>query len=155
PQTKKDLETDQEQLFNQPPPGQAPLLTGPYPLPAEGLVVRQTATGWRDEQHGDYPLPGVTGGDYDLPSTPDPTLAMLVSPDGSGGWMVGGETGTGLGPQGRAIQTADVMRYGPGAEPPANAATSPIGLTSGTVSLAVGGHAQCAGPCADLSGTGI
>jgi hypothetical protein len=155
PQTEEDFKTDEEQLYNQPPPGQAPLLTRPYPMPAEGLVVKQTATGWRDEQHGDYPLPGVVGGAYDLPASPDPTLAMLVSPDGSGGWMVGGQTGAGLGRQGKAVQTSDVMRYGPGAEPPGNAATTPIGLPAGTVNFAVAGHAQCAGPCADLTGTGI
>ncbi|HEY7255281.1 MAG TPA: hypothetical protein VH476_01240 [Solirubrobacterales bacterium] len=151
------IETDREQIENQPPPGQAPLLTHPYRLPESSNLARQTATGWRDEQHGRFPIPRSAGGwnAYDLPTRPSPTLAMLVSPDGSGGWMVGGETGTNIEHSGKAVQTADVMRYGTAAAAPANAATTPIGVPAGTVNFAVGGHVQCAGPCADLAATGI
>jgi hypothetical protein len=153
----EDLATDQEQVFNQPPPGQAPLLTDPYPLPGTGLVARQTATGWRDEEHEAFPLPSQVEGqiDYDLPRRPDPVLALLVSPDGSQGWAVGGETGTYVRFQGEAVQTAGVMRYGTAAAPPNNAAAAPIVANPGVASFAVGGNAQCAGPCADLAGSGI
>ncbi|HSR95016.1 MAG TPA: hypothetical protein VLK56_09135, partial [Solirubrobacterales bacterium] len=153
----EDLGSDREQVFNQPPPGQPPLLSDPYPLPGSGLVLRQDATGWRDEQHQAYPLPRVVEGQtiYDLPQRPDPVLAMLVSPDGGSGWTVGGETGTFVQFGGEAVQTAGVMRYGPAAAPPANVSSAPIGLQAGAVSFALGGNAQCAGPCADLAGTGI
>ena len=156
-QGEVDLGTDEEQVFNQPPPGQAPLLTSPYPLPGSGFVTRQTAAGWRDEEHQDYPLPPKREGQglYDLPRRPDPMLALLLSPDGSQGWALGGETGTSLGFQGSAIQTAGVMRYGPQATPPANATEAPVQAESGMASFAIGGNAQCAGPCADLAGTGI
>jgi hypothetical protein len=153
----EDLNADLEQVFNQPPPGQAPLLTSPYPLPGSGFVMRQTASGWRDEQHQAYPLPAEAEGReaYDLPRRPDPMLALLLSPDGGEGWAVGGETGTSVRFQGAAIQTAGVMRYGPAATPPINASSSPIQTEAGTASFALGGDAQCAGPCADLAGTGI
>ncbi len=153
----EDLGSDREQVFNQPPPGQPPLLSDPYPLPGSGLVLRQDAAGWRDEQHQAYPLPRVVEGQtiYDLPQRPDPVLAMLVSPDGGSGWTVGGESGTFVQFGGEAVQTAGVMRYGPAAAPPSNVSSAPIGLAAGTVSFALGGNAQCAGPCADLAGTGI
>src|SRR5262249_32751037 len=93
-----DMAVDQEQVFNQPPPGQPPLLTDPYPLPVGGLIVRETATGWRNEQRQQYPLPAHLEDqkEYDLPYHADPVLALLVSPGGGEGWAVGGETGTGL-----------------------------------------------------------
>ena len=155
-ETDRDIGTDQEQVFGQPPAGQAPLLTEPYPLPGSGLVVRQTASGWRDEQHDSFPLPHSEGQSaYDLPARPDPVLALLLGPDGSGGWAVGGETGTFVRFQGEAVQTAGVMRYGASASPPSNATEAPVAATAGAVDFAVGGGAQCAGPCADLTGTGI
>jgi hypothetical protein len=153
----EDMGVDLEQVYNQPPPGQAPLFTSPYPLPGSGFVMRQTAGGWRDEEHQAYPLPSQVEGQeiYDLPRRPDPLLALLLSPDGGQGWVVGGETGTSVRFQGSAIQTAGVMRYGPAATPPANATASPIQPGAGMASFAVGGDAQCAGSCADLAGTGI
>jgi hypothetical protein len=156
-QQTAEVATDEEQLRGQPPPGQAPLLTSPYPLPASGHVLRQTATGWRDEQHQSYPLPRSIGGStaYDLPGDPDPILALLVSPDGSAGWAVGGETGAGVVSEPEAVQTASVMRYGAAAAPPANASAVPISAAAGTAAFAIGGEAECAGPCADLTGTGI
>ena len=154
---REDLNTDLEQIYNQPPPGQAPLFTSPYKLPGSGFVMRQTAGGWRDEEHQAYPLPSkVEGrGVYDLPRHPDPMLALLLSPDGGQGWAVGGETGTSVQFQGSSIQTAGVMRYGPAATPPTNATPSPVQAEPGWASFAVGGDAQCAGPCADLTGTGV
>jgi hypothetical protein len=154
----EDLGDDSEQVFKQPPSGQAPLLSNPYPLPGSGLLLRQTATGWRDEQHQGYPLQqaveGQTG--YDLPLRPDPVLALLTSPDGGQGWAVGGETGTFVRFQGEEVQTAGVQRFGAeSAPPPSNASATAIPPTAGTANFALGGNAQCAGPCADLSGTGI
>jgi hypothetical protein len=144
--------------------GQPPLLTGPYPLPNNGFLVRQTATGWRDEQRQSFPAgerEGVRGA-YDVPRIPDAVLAMLISPDGGSGWVVGGNTGqfgaeSGLQYKGEALQTAGVMRYGPGAAPPTNAATTSIAIPgeSEAATFAVGGGAGCVGPCADREGTGI
>jgi hypothetical protein len=156
-QGRIDLGSDEEQVFNQPSPSQPPLLSDPYPLPGTGSVLRQTASGWRDEQHLSYPLPETVEGQtaYDLPARPDPVLALLVSPDGSRGWAVGGETGTLVSFQGAALQTAGVMRYGSEAAPPSNATVGAIPVSGASVSFAIGGNAQCAGPCADLSGSGI
>jgi hypothetical protein len=156
-QGAQDLASDNEQVFKQSPPGQAPLLSDPYPLPGDGQVLRQTASGWRDEQHQAYPLQQAVEGQtaYDLPTRPDPVLALLISPDGSQGWAVGGETGTFVRFQGEGVQTAGVLRYGAGAAPPSNAAGAVIPLTTGTANFALGGNAQCTGPCADLAGTGI
>ncbi len=152
----EDLNTDREQVFNQPPPGQPPLLTDPYPLPGGGVIARQTATGWRDEEHQQFPLPARVEGQtaYDLPAQPDPVLALLLSPEGEG-WAVGGETGTFVQFQGESLQTAGVMRYGAAAAPPANAAAAPVLAEAGTASFAIGGNAQCAATCADLAGAGI
>jgi hypothetical protein len=155
-QTDRDSGADLEQVFNPPPAGQAPLLTDPYPLPSAGLVLRQTATGWRDEQHEAYPLPSPGAQQsYDLPVRPDPVLALLISPDGAEGWAIGGETGTSVQFDGEAVQTAGVTRYGASAAPPSNASEVAIPPTAGSANFAIGGGAQCAGPCADLAGTGI
>jgi hypothetical protein len=156
-QGSKDLGTDQEQVFNQPPPGQPPLLTDPYPLPGTGLVTRQTAGGWRDEQRQAYPLPTRVAGQeaYDLAQRPDPVLALLISPDGSQGWAVGGETGTLVQFRGESLQTAGVQRYGATASSPANASVTPILASAGTATFAIGGGDECAGPCADMAGVGI
>ncbi|MGN6587787.1 MAG: hypothetical protein ACTHKT_10010, partial [Solirubrobacterales bacterium] len=156
-QGREDIGTDFEQVFNQPGPGSPPLLTAPYPLPTSGYLVRQTAAGWRDEQHEAYPLPShVEGrGLYDLPRRPDPMLALLVDPEGTQGWAVGGETGTSVRFQGSSVQTAGVMRYGPEAAPPSNSSPAPLQAEAGTATFALGGGAQCAGPCADLAATGI
>ncbi len=153
----KDLGTDQEQVFAQPPPGQPPLLTDPYPLPGTGLVTRQTAGGWRDEQRQAYPLPERIAGQeaYDLAQHPDPVLALLISPDGSQGWAVGGETGALVQFRGEALQTAGVQRYGASASPPANATGAPVTAGAGVATFAFGGGDQCAGPCADMTGVGI
>ncbi|MGV1048311.1 MAG: hypothetical protein ACOYD4_07295 [Solirubrobacterales bacterium] len=156
-QANRESASDLEQLENQPPPGQAPLLTEPYPLPGAGAVIRQTATGWRDEQREALPEPVHAEGQtvYDLSRRPDPVLALLVSPDGGQGWAVGGETGTFVKYRGNSVQTAGVLRYGAAAAPPANASGAPIATEAGTATFALGGNAQCAGPCADLASAGI
>jgi hypothetical protein len=156
-ETQRDIVTDEEQVLSQPPPGQPPLTTDPYPLPPFAPLLRQTPDGWRDEQHGIYPRPPAVEGQttYDLPVRADPVLALLINPEGTQGWAVGGETGSAVTNLGEAVQTAGVQRYGAGAAPPANAAASPIPMESTLVNFAFGGDAQCAGPCADLTGTGI
>jgi len=152
-----ELSKDQDQVLSQPPPGQAPLLTDPYGLPGGGVVVRQTASGWRDEQRENLPLPPHVSGRtlYDLPRQPDPVLAFLISADGGEGWAVGGVTGAAVKFRGEAIQTAGVMRYGSTAAPPSNAASVPIAAEAGTANFALGAGAQCASACADLAGVGI
>jgi hypothetical protein len=155
--------SDSDQVFNRPAAGQPPLLTDPYPLARSGLLIRQTATGWRDEQRQAYPLTAAsqTSGTrtVDLPLRPDPVLALLLSPDGSQGWAVGGETGEDVSSVAeqfrKPIQTAGVMRYGAGADPPTNASTVPIAPSAGVATFAIGGNAQCGGRCADLVATGI
>lgn len=150
----------------QPPEGQAPLLIEPYPLPVVGYIVRQTATGWRDEEHQSYPAPpGPTDQlgpeSMDIPRVPDAVLALSVSPDGSRGWAVGGQTGqmafsSPAGPyQREGLQTAAAMRFGEEAAPPENSAAVPIAVPAGEATFAIGGNAQCADVCADLAGTGI
>ncbi|HZO07637.1 MAG TPA: hypothetical protein VFB52_14705, partial [Solirubrobacterales bacterium] len=156
-QGSAEMTIDQEQIFNQPPAGQAPLLTDPYPLPATGVVMRQTPGGWRDEQQQNYPLPQSNLGQslYDLPLRPDPVLALLITADGSGGWAVGGETGSATKYRRGEIVTAGVMRYGSGAAPPSNTTAAPISAPSGVATFALGAHAQCVAQCADYGGAGL
>ncbi|HET6997570.1 MAG TPA: hypothetical protein VFI03_03190 [Solirubrobacterales bacterium] len=144
------------------PPAGAPLLTHPYPLPKNGFLVRQTANGWRDEQRQSYGAPAglVQGQAFDLPRVPDAVLALLISPDGSSGWAVGGNTGeianADFGPFMReGLQSGTALRYGSDAAPPANASTVPISIPGDQATFAIGGGAACASPCADLAGTGI
>ena len=115
----EDLGEDSEQVFKQPPSGQAPLLSNPYPLPGSGLLLRQTATGWRDEQHQGYPLQqaveGQTG--YDLPLRPDPVLALLTSPDGSQGWRSAAKPGPSCGSRAKKCRPPACSASGPNRRP--------------------------------------
>lgn len=153
--------TDEAQATGQPQEGLPPLLTKPYPLPKNGYVVRQTATGWRDEEHQSYPPPSRVQGqtEYDLPRTPDAVLALLINPEGGEGWAVGGNTGEEGGAEfayeREAIQTGSAMRFGAGAAPPENAQTVPINIPANAATFAIGGNASCVGPCAEQAGTGI
>ena len=155
--------SDEPQAKSQPASGQAPLLTSAYPLPKNGFVVRQTASGWRDEQRESFPVQSQNPGQsaYDLPRIPDAILGLLVSPDGAHGWAVGGNTGeiaagSQFGPYLReGLQTGGVMRYGTDAAPPENASVAAVSAPSKQATFAVGGNAACIGPCADLAGTGI
>ncbi len=147
------LVEDREQVQNGETSEAPPLLTKPYALPARGYVERQTATGWRDEQHESFSIP--SGHDpTDLPREPDPILSLLVAPDGSAGWAIGGETGQ-RAANGAEVQTASVMRFGAGATGPVNFRSVPIPGNPGTATFAIGGGAGCSAPCADQMGTGI
>jgi hypothetical protein len=157
PQETNEWLTDREQVLSQPPPGQAPLLIRPYALPPRGYLERQTANGWRDEQHEAFPIPTLASGKEltDLPREPDPLLALLMAPDGSNGWAIGGETGERVTQNRLPVQTAAVVRYGTDAAPPRNFSSVPIPTLPGVTTLALGGNAQCAAPCADQVGTGV
>ena len=158
---------DRAQALGQPEEGQAPLLTEPYPLPPSGALIRQTATGWQDEQRQTFPSPVAPtdqkpfiGIHLDLPAEPDPILGIMLSPEGTEGWAVGGQTGAKAymesGPYiGEGMQTASVERYGPAAAPPVNSTSAPIYVPETEATFAVGGGARCEGGCADLSDTDI
>jgi hypothetical protein len=135
-----------------PPLGQYAQLLGPDPLPGHGYLLRETTSGWADEEGEDYAHSGTSGSE-DLPGWPDAVLALLVEPSGEAGWAVGGQTGEELASYGQsgaqeAVQTAGVMRYGAGPAPP-QSTSAPISIPAGEASFAVGGDAQCASACAD------
>jgi hypothetical protein len=148
-----------QEIDNPPGPalGQYEVLLGPDPLPWDGYLVRQTAEGWQDQEHQDYPYPsnGVT----DLPGWPDPVFALLVAPNGGGGWAVGGKTGAEIalgGPAGvrEAAQTAGIMRYGAGPSPPQSSNAS-ISIPAGEATFAVGGEGQCRTACGNLANENV
>ena len=72
-----------------------------------GELLRQTATGWRDERHDVIPVGrGQDYDEYDEPADADPAVATLVSPSGTEAWIVGG-----ISSEDEYLQTADVARY--------------------------------------------
>lgn len=163
-QSPKEQLSDRAQALTQPPAGQAPLLTEPYPLPLSGTLIRQTANGWHDEERQSFPRPALPSNlktaNFDLPREPDPVLAVMVNPEGTQGWVVGGQTGEGAATEfgsylSEGLQTAAVLRYGPTATPSGNAATAPISVPAGEPTFAIGGGAECMASCADLVNTGI
>jgi hypothetical protein len=143
-----------------PPPGFPPNLIQPVPLSAgygAGHVIRQTATGWSDEEHelNDVQEPPGNYVQYDMVYQPDPISAVLTDPTGSQGWAVGGFVDTQ--DTDGALDTADVERYpADGVAPPgvgsAQVTTNP---NPATATFAFGGGAQCAAPCADRQNAGI
>ena len=141
-----------------PPPGFPPDLIGPYPLSAEygaGHVVRQTATGWNDEEHELNNVQEPPGNylEYDLAYKPDPISAVLINPAGTEGWAVGGFVDTA--DSNGALDTADVERYPADGATPPGVALAPVTTNPQEVTFAIGGGAQCAAPCADLENAGI
>jgi hypothetical protein len=155
----RDYEVD-EALQQQPGAGQAPVATPAYPLPGSGFVLRESASGWQDQEHLAYPLPSVGANAgakaLDWPAQPDAVLAFALAPDGSQGWAVGGQTGQiNLNVSNReiveAIQTAGVMRYPAGAQAPTGFAPAPVQTTATALTFAIGGNAQCAVACANLA----
>ncbi len=141
-----------------PPPGFPPNLIQPYPLSAgygAGHVVRQTASGWSDEEHelNNVNEPPGNYAEYDMVYQPDPISAVLIDPTGSNGWAVGGFVDS-VDADG-ALDTAEVARY------PADGVTSPgLGVSAiptgaGMATFAIGGGAQCMAPCADRANARI
>ncbi len=140
------LRIDLEAVLTTPPPGQAPVLLDPYPLATTGLVLRQTANGWEDEQHAAWPEASESGtSTFDRAEQPDAVLALLTDGEGSFGWAVGGDS---------VLQTAVVDRYPDDGQAAPGAAGAPLHTRSGWAALAIGGGAECLGPCADLATTG-
>jgi hypothetical protein len=147
----------------EPDPNVPPPILPPIGLPGDGYLLRETAAGWVDEQRT-----GFAGSGNDRPLKSDPVLSLLLDPAGNG-WAVGGWSGdadaVGRGSSahngsGSAIRervrTAAVFRYGDGtgSVPPA-AGHQPVAMPAGPVRLALAGHAQCEGPCAELAPHGI
>jgi len=159
----RDLSGDE--VLRKPSPGQPPVITPPYTLPASGYLLRETATGWRDEEHEDFPAPSLDNlpagqGAIDWPIIPDSVLALALSPNGEQGWAVGGQSGEinrngGGNSNIEAVQTAGVMRYPATGAPPSGFSVTPEKTSSANATFAIGGGAQCVSDCADLAGTDI
>jgi hypothetical protein len=144
-------DTDLVERAAEAPPGSPPTLIGPYPLgsSAEAGVLRQTATGWSDEEHelNDAKEPEGNWSSYDEVYQPDPIAAVLVNPEGgSQGWAIGGF----VEPEnhGGVLDTADVDRYPAEGGTPPGVGVSPIAAEPNEATFAIGGNAQCAAPCA-------
>ena len=126
---------------------------------ADGFVLRETATGWRDEQHTAF-----AGSGDDRPIKSDPVLDFALDADGNG-WAVGGWSGeqdaagrgsSGRNAAGRARPRARADRRRvplrrrtappPGARSAAGAAAGRAGRGSRSPAMP-----QCETPCADLA----
>jgi hypothetical protein len=142
-------------------PNLPPPILPPFPLPGDGYLLRETASGWVDEQRTAF----AASAD-DRPLKSDPVLSLLLDSAGNG-WAVGGWSGaadsvgrgsSARGGAGRAIrervQTAAIFRYGAGGAPPA-AGRVAVPTPPGVVRFAVAGHAECDTSCADLASQGI
>jgi hypothetical protein len=144
-------------------PNVPPPVLPAFPLAGDGYVLRETGSGWVDEQRAAF-----AGSSNDRPFKADPILAFAL--DGAGnGWAVGGWSGdadsAGRGSSARnsagreiraRVRTAGIYRYGDDAGTPPTAATAaPVPMPAGPIRLAVAGHAQCDLPCADLAAQGI
>jgi hypothetical protein len=135
-----------------------PPILPPFPLAGDGYLLRETASGWVDEQRTAF-----SGSGDDRPLKSDPILSLLLDEAGSG-WAVGGWSGaadsvgrgsSARGGTGRSIrervQTAAVFRYGSGGGAPAAASRAAVPMPAGPIRLAVAGHAECDSTCADLA----
>ena len=129
------------------PAGLPELLINPYP-PASGHVIRQTASGWSDEEHDRNESTSAPGNyaSWDTPFEPDPTAAVLIDGTGSMGWAVGGTIET---QQGGRFDTADIARYPADGNPPPGVGSAPVQSSTEAATFAIAGNAQCAAPCAD------
>ncbi len=140
-------------------PNSPPPLIPPYPLPGDGYLLRETPSGWEDEERAAY-----AGDSQDKPLKVDPIAALDIGTNGSG-WALGGWSGEAddagrgsdaSGGSGQAVrenvQTAGVYSYAAAGAPPAptGETVAPIPMQSGAATFAVGGHADCVEPCAAL-----
>ncbi len=132
------------------PPGFPPPLIGPYGLGSNTLsgVLRQTASGWSDEEHelNDAREPPGQYSFYDTVYQPDPIAAVLVDPTGGQGWAVGGFVDN---EHGGVLDTADIARYPADGVAPTGVGTSAVKVEGSVATFAIGGDAECAAPCAD------
>lgn len=132
------------------PPGFPPPLIAPYGLGSNTLsgVLRQTASGWSDEEHelNDAREPPGQYSVYDTVYQPDPIAAVLIDPSGGQGWAVGGFVDN---EHSGVLDTADIERYPADGVPPTGVGTTPITGAASQATFAIGGNAQCAAPCAD------
>jgi len=146
------------------PPGTPPQLIAPYPLEsnAESGVLRQTASGWSDEQHelSNIREPAGNYTHWDIPYRPDPISAVLIDPTGTHGWAVGGFIDPA---NGEVLDTADIDRYpseggtppGVGSSPVVAEPAATVGSAPTMATFAIGGGAQCADPCSDRANAGL
>jgi hypothetical protein len=137
-----------------PPPGFPPIIYDPYPLvsdPQRGLL-RQTASGWSDQEHELNDAQEPPGGYFywDTPKVPDPVNAVLVDPSGAQGWAVGGIVDN----KHALLDTADIYRYPADGKVPAGLYGKPETTGSGYTTVAIGGGAGCAAPCETRANTG-
>lgn len=147
--TTKDL------LIAPPDPASPTPRAVPLSLPVDGYLLRETATGWRDEERTMLGSPTT-----ERARKSDPVLAIL-SDDAGRGWTVGGWSGAndglerGPGPDEAPLedaQTASVGRYDPaGPTGSSNVGVAAPEMPTGKARLLVGGHGQCAATCADLA----
>ena len=131
-----------------PPPGAPPIQFPPYPVEpsAEQGVLRQTATGWSDEEHELNNVKEPVGRyfEYDTVYQPDPVFAVMVDESGSHGWAVGGFADA----RRPELDTADVARYPNDGTSPPQAGASTIAVDPNALAtFAIGGNAKCEAPC--------
>jgi len=135
-----------------------PPIPPPFPFPGDGYLLRETASGWVDEQRTAF----AASGD-DRPLKSDPVLSFLLDPAGNG-WAVGGWSGAsdsvGRGSSARSgagrtirerVQTSAIFRYGAGASLPPAAGRVSVPASPGVVRFAVAGNAECDASCSDLA----
>jgi hypothetical protein len=145
-----------------PPAGSPPRLVNPPETESRFNtgILRQTATGWSDEEHelNNDQEPEGEYFEWDGPYMPDPVTAVLVGPNGGAGWAVGGLA---YSKEANILDTSDVWRYREAAAPtgvtsaPVVTNKESLSATTPPATFAIGGGSQCAGPCADLARAGI
>jgi hypothetical protein len=138
------------------PPGFPPPLIDPYGVGSNVTsgVLRQTATGWSDEQHELNTATEPPGHytHYDTVFRPDPVRAVIVDQSGTQGWAVGGFVDE---RRGGLLDTADIERYPADGVAPTGIGSAPVPLAPSKATIAIGGGAQCAAPCAQRAEAGI
>lgn len=134
-------------------PGSPPPRPVALSPPRFGTLLRETASGWSDEERTMYRVDNL-----DHARKADPAAGLLVDASGRG-WVAGGWTGfedalsNGKPDSGSAdiLQTASISRYSrQGPEPAPTQTAAPVETGEGRARLLVGGHSRCAQPCAGL-----